>query len=257
MDGALMRARGMAIFVALLVIGLGLVGCSSTPAGGRDRAGNAPTARANKAKAPSYLFVINGEGGAIGGIGDDTGKETLTLTLRGVNDHATQFADRPLRHAYVLSTTDFTDRWEKWFADGAPNAVLSFSLTNDPLPHSIVLQLSKPVYDKTARTLAFTARHLHREPDLSPAAIEPVSLPRMSAPAAFASASLFIDSVGNDAAEALYVIVCRCTTFGGKEEWQYSIWPEYRDLPYGWEKYGFVGTREECLEKIKKLWGMP
>jgi hypothetical protein len=247
----------MAILLAFLVIGLGLVGCSSTPTGDRGRAGNAPTARANKERTPSYLFVVNGEAGAIGGIGADTGKEALTLTLRGVNDHATQFADRPVRHAYVLSTRDFTDRWEKWFADGAPNAVLSFSLTNDPLPHSIVLELSKPVYDKSARTLTFTARHLHREPDLSPAAIEPVSLPKMSVPATFVSGSLFIDSVGNDSAEPLYVIVCRCETFGGKEECQYSIWPEYRDLPRGWEEYGFSGTREECLEKIKKLWERP
>ena len=37
-------------------------------------------------------------------------------------------------------------------------------------------------------------------------------------------------------------------------EEQYSIWPEYRDLPIGWEAEGFTGSKEECLDHIEKIW---
>lgn len=149
---------------------------------------------------PSYLFVVSGEAGTIDGVGQDTGDEVLTLTLAGVNDHATQFADRPIRTAYVLSTADLVDRWNGWFADAAPNAVLSFTEPGDPLPHNIVVELANPAYDKSARTLTFTAKHLHRAPDLSPDAKEQIELPQRQAPAAFTAGTLFIDSVSDETA---------------------------------------------------------
>ncbi len=37
-------------------------------------------------------------------------------------------------------------------------------------------------------------------------------------------------------------------------EEQYSIWPEHRDIPLGWEKEGFSGTKEECLAHIDDVW---
>lgn len=157
--------------------------------------------------AMSFLFTLASQEGTIDGIGEDTGEEVLTLTLRGVSDHATQFADRPIRQAYVLSTTDLVRRWEGWFGDAAPNAVLSFAVPGDPMPRSIVVELAEPEYDRPARTLTFAARHLHRQPDLSPSAQEQVPLPRRVPPATFAGAMLFIDSVevpaqGGDAAPA-------------------------------------------------------
>jgi len=38
------------------------------------------------------------------------------------------------------------------------------------------------------------------------------------------------------------------------QEEQYSIWPIERELPPGWEKEGFSGTREECLDHIEEVW---
>jgi MbtH protein len=35
---------------------------------------------------------------------------------------------------------------------------------------------------------------------------------------------------------------------------QYSIWPEWRELPLGWTKIGASATRSECLQQIEKLW---
>jgi MbtH protein len=38
------------------------------------------------------------------------------------------------------------------------------------------------------------------------------------------------------------------------EEEQYSIWPEYRDEPFGWKAVGVAGTKQECLAYIKEVW---
>jgi uncharacterized protein YbdZ (MbtH family) len=37
-------------------------------------------------------------------------------------------------------------------------------------------------------------------------------------------------------------------------EEQYSIWPEYRDNPLGWNDAGKVGPKAECLAYIKEVW---
>src|SRR5215213_2313320 len=37
-------------------------------------------------------------------------------------------------------------------------------------------------------------------------------------------------------------------------EEQYSIWPEHRENPPGWNDSGKVGTKAECLAYIKEVW---
>lgn len=37
-------------------------------------------------------------------------------------------------------------------------------------------------------------------------------------------------------------------------EEQYSIWPEYKENPRGWNEAGKVGRKAECLEYIKEVW---
>jgi MbtH protein len=37
-------------------------------------------------------------------------------------------------------------------------------------------------------------------------------------------------------------------------EEQYSIWPEYRNLPLGWRAAGKSGPKAECLEYINQVW---
>ncbi len=37
-------------------------------------------------------------------------------------------------------------------------------------------------------------------------------------------------------------------------EEQYSIWPEYREIPLGWKDVGKSGSKEECLSYIKEVW---
>jgi MbtH protein len=37
-------------------------------------------------------------------------------------------------------------------------------------------------------------------------------------------------------------------------EEQYSIWPDYKDLPAGWRSVGKQGDKEMCLAYIKETW---
>ncbi|GCE09108.1 MbtH family protein [Dictyobacter aurantiacus] len=37
-------------------------------------------------------------------------------------------------------------------------------------------------------------------------------------------------------------------------EEQYSIWPQDRENPLGWQDIGKSGTKDECLSYIKEIW---
>lgn len=37
-------------------------------------------------------------------------------------------------------------------------------------------------------------------------------------------------------------------------EEQYSIWPDYKDVPLGWKHVGKTGLKAECLAYIKEVW---
>ena len=37
-------------------------------------------------------------------------------------------------------------------------------------------------------------------------------------------------------------------------EEQYSIWPEYKAIPQGWNDTGIVGDKKACLEYVEKVW---
>jgi MbtH protein len=37
-------------------------------------------------------------------------------------------------------------------------------------------------------------------------------------------------------------------------EEQYSIWPDYKEIPVGWRAAGKSGFKKECLEYIEEVW---
>src|SRR5215475_14596669 len=37
-------------------------------------------------------------------------------------------------------------------------------------------------------------------------------------------------------------------------EEQYSIWPNYKEIPHGWKDVGKNGLKSECLDYIKEVW---
>ncbi len=38
------------------------------------------------------------------------------------------------------------------------------------------------------------------------------------------------------------------------QEEQYSIWPEYKEIPSGWNAVGPKAHKQECLEYITNIW---
>lgn len=38
------------------------------------------------------------------------------------------------------------------------------------------------------------------------------------------------------------------------DEGRYSIWPEYKEIPWGWRAEGTSGSKESCLDHIEKVW---
>jgi MbtH protein len=38
------------------------------------------------------------------------------------------------------------------------------------------------------------------------------------------------------------------------DEEQYSIWPEWREIPAGWRAVGKSGTKDECVAYIDEVW---
>ena len=38
------------------------------------------------------------------------------------------------------------------------------------------------------------------------------------------------------------------------QEEQYSIWPEERENPLGWNEVGKSGTKQQCLDYIDEVW---
>lgn len=45
----------------------------------------------------------------------------------------------------------------------------------------------------------------------------------------------------------IYVVVVN-------HEEQYSIWPEWKQIPKGWRPAGRSGSKEECLTWVKEVW---
>lgn len=38
------------------------------------------------------------------------------------------------------------------------------------------------------------------------------------------------------------------------DEEQYSLWPEWKAVPDGWQLAGMSGTEEECVKFVDRVW---
>jgi MbtH protein len=43
-----------------------------------------------------------------------------------------------------------------------------------------------------------------------------------------------------------------CVVVNAEE--QYSIWPEFKEIPAGWQDTGFHGLKAACLAQIEQVW---
>jgi MbtH protein len=50
-----------------------------------------------------------------------------------------------------------------------------------------------------------------------------------------------------DSAELEYRVVI-------SDEERYSIWPVYKEIPFGWRAEGFTGPKQACLDHISLVW---
>jgi len=53
--------------------------------------------------------------------------------------------------------------------------------------------------------------------------------------------------MGWDSEDSLFRVVVN-------HEEQYSIWPEYKDIPAGWRDAGKVDKKQACLDYINEVW---
>ena len=51
----------------------------------------------------------------------------------------------------------------------------------------------------------------------------------------------------SDSSHIIYFVVV-------SEEGRYSIWPEYKDIPWGWKAEGTKGSKQDCLDHISEVW---
>lgn len=153
-----------------------------------------------QAATPEYLFTVQAVNGSTQPGNPTKGEdERFTLTLSSV-DPVTKFADRPFRSASVMSPAALVANWDAWFTGSAPNAVLTFTGAAGTAPQSIVVTLTRPRYEKSDRSLTFTAIRTYRTLDPSQ---KGKGWKRPATPRAFSSASLFIDDAGSNATAAL------------------------------------------------------
>jgi hypothetical protein len=137
------------------------------------------------------LFVQQTQSGAL----EQTGRGVFRLRLDDVSASVSTFTDRPRRRAGQQSLHRFVGAWGSYgFAADPPNAALV--LSGAPRSRDVaLLTLSRPRYDRAARTLTYVAKPLRGTGPRSLAALsrrrDPVR------PLEFADASLFIDDAGS------------------------------------------------------------
>lgn len=145
-----------------------------------------------RAPAPSYLFSIPTASGSLTGPND----QHLMLRLTGARDYLTQFADRPLRQAFVVANVDFARRFKSYFAGSAPNAVLTYTPRGAQIPVSIVLTIRKPRWNAQHHTWTFPATRIRKQPDNLPGTTIHIKPPLIPNPRNFTQATLLIDDSG-------------------------------------------------------------
>lgn len=119
------------------------------------------------------------------------GHERFRLNLRRPAP-VTMFTDRPFRVARLVTPAAVAANWQTWFADAAPNAVMTFAGGDGGAPQSMVVELTRAKWDSEGDALTFTAVRIPARHDPS---LKGDNWRRPATPAATSSVSLFIDSL--------------------------------------------------------------
>jgi hypothetical protein len=150
-------------------------------------------ARADLVDLPEFMWVQDAAGGTLTG----TDPSNMTLTLRNVREHVTQFSDRPYKLTTLVANDLFFFNWPMTFATSPPNATLSYRSGSDPRPVNLVMTLSEPKYDRKKKLVTYHAAVMNDAPQILQSALGNFKYELKKLPKHFSSASLFIDGSKN------------------------------------------------------------
>ena len=148
-------------------------------------------ARADLVELPEFMWVQDAAGGTLTG----TDPANMTLTLKNVREHVTQFSDRPYKLTSLVANDLFFLNWPMRFATSPPNATLSYRSGSDPRPVNLVMTLSEPKYDHKKKRVTYHAAVMNDAPQILQSALGNFKYELKKLPKSFGSASLFIDGV--------------------------------------------------------------
>jgi hypothetical protein len=122
---------------------------------------SASARQVKRADAPARLYVQTGAHGSLTLV-KRKGAPRYTLTLRGVAPQLVWFQDRPGRDSGHVSTRGFVGSWvEHGFRVDPPNAALTL-LDGRTRSDTVIVELTRPRYDRKRRTMRYTARPLSK-----------------------------------------------------------------------------------------------
>jgi hypothetical protein len=145
------------------------------------------------APAQPDVSLLFSQTAASGQLESAAGSDAYSLVLTGVDVHTIIFADRPSRHAGVITTGQFVDGWDEAFGDDPPNAAL-VEHDSGTATDTLVVTLSNPVYDAATASLRYDVVVLADE-DHPDRLADVIRRPHAEPPTSFGTVSLFIDSV--------------------------------------------------------------
>lgn len=171
-----MRTRIAALGMTIAFIGLLVPTASATEEG--------------SANGESFLFTVEATSGSTAKLKKTSKGETFTLSLDRLAP-VTMFSDRPFRDASLITPKALVTNWATWFASSAPNAVLTWSQSNQP-PASIVVVLTSPQLNGKELTFRATRVYAIHDPTR-----EGKQWKRPIAPSTMTDVSLFVDSASD------------------------------------------------------------
>lgn len=150
-------------------------------------------ARADLVELPDFMWVQDAAGGTLTG----TDPANMTLTLRNVREHVTQFSNRPYKLTSLVANDLFFFNWPMAFTSSPPNATLSYRSGSDSRPVNLVMTLSDPQYDRKKKVVTYHAAVMNDAPQILESALGNLKPVLRKLPKSFGSASLFIDGARN------------------------------------------------------------
>ncbi|MCH9632987.1 MAG: hypothetical protein S4CHLAM6_13380 [Chlamydiae bacterium] len=90
------------------------------------------------------------------------------LTLRGLYPRIVYVSNESKHIAGVIELNDFLENWREnqvLFKDDGPSAIMSYLSFKPSIQSGVVtdvLQLTKPIYDRSTNSITFTAKPLHK-----------------------------------------------------------------------------------------------